>query len=129
MNYSASIVESNLRVNPAAIKDKVQVFAPATVANMICGFDILGFAVDYPGDEVVMHRVEEPGVRIRSIVGDEGRLPLDADKNTVASVRYVLLSVFSGNVGSGCAAGVPGITSIWQSLTLSLTSQQIVIVA
>ncbi|HAE67659.1 MAG TPA: homoserine kinase, partial [Sphingobacterium sp.] len=37
---------------------EVRVFAPATVANMICGFDILGFAVEQPGDEVVMRRTQ-----------------------------------------------------------------------
>lgn len=73
------------------ILSKVRVFAPATVANMICGFDILGFAVDYPGDEVHMYRVDEPGVRIRSIQGDDGRLPLDADKNTVSACVKNLL--------------------------------------
>ena len=73
------------------ISDKVRVFAPATVANMICGFDILGFAVDEPGDEVKMYRVSEPGVRIRSISGDDGRLPLDADRNTVSACVKMLL--------------------------------------
>ncbi|SFS87306.1 homoserine kinase [Sphingobacterium wenxiniae] len=73
------------------ILDQIRVFAPATVANMICGFDILGFAVDYPGDEVNMYRVAEPGVRIRSIQGDDGRLPLDADKNTVSACVKMLL--------------------------------------
>lgn len=71
--------------------DKVRVFAPATVANMICGFDILGFAVDRPGDEVKMYKVSTPGVRIRSIQGDDGRLPLDADKNTVSACVKMLL--------------------------------------
>ncbi|WP_164108765.1 MULTISPECIES: homoserine kinase [Sphingobacterium] len=74
------------------ILDKVRVFAPATVANMICGFDILGFAVDKPGDEVKMYRVAEPGVRIRSITGDDGRLPLDPDRNTVSACVKMLLS-------------------------------------
>jgi len=73
------------------ILDKVRVFAPATVANMICGFDILGFAVDEPGDEVKMYRVAEPGVRIRSIQGDDGRLPMDADRNTVSACVKMLL--------------------------------------
>src|SRR5690606_41415496 len=73
------------QIDFAKIVDEVRVFAPATVANMICGFDILGFAVDYPGDEVHMYRVPEPGVRIRSIRGDDGRLPLDADRNTVSA--------------------------------------------
>lgn len=73
------------------ILDQVHVFAPATVANMICGFDILGFAVDRPGDEVKMYRSSEPGVRIRSIQGDEGRLPLDPEKNTVSACVKMLL--------------------------------------
>ncbi len=80
------------RVNIANVKDKIRVFAPATVANMICGFDILGFAVDRPGDEVFMYRVSEPGVRIRSINGDDGRLPMDPDKNTVSACVKMLLA-------------------------------------
>jgi homoserine kinase len=79
------------KIDFAKILDDVRVFAPATVANMICGFDILGFAVDKPGDEVKMYRVKEPGVRIRSIKGDDGRLPLDADKNTVSACVKMLL--------------------------------------
>lgn len=73
------------------IIDEIRVFAPATVANMICGFDILGFAVDAPGDEVAMYRSAETGVRIRSIQGDDGRLPLDPDKNTVSACVKMLL--------------------------------------
>ncbi|WP_437922373.1 homoserine kinase [Sphingobacterium sp. LRF_L2] len=73
------------------LREQVHVFAPATVANMICGFDVLGFALDYPGDEVKMYRVAEPGVRIRAIHGDDGRLPLDADKNTVSACVKMLL--------------------------------------
>jgi len=76
------------------IRDSVRVFAPATVANMICGFDILGFAVDAPGDEVAMYRSDRPGVRIRSIKGDGGRLPLDPDKNTVSACVKTLLAEF-----------------------------------
>src|SRR5690606_11129416 len=79
------------RVDLNKVKTEVRVFAPATVANMICGFDILGFAVDSPGDEVYMIRSERPGVRIRSIQGDEGRLPLDPDKNTVSACVKSLL--------------------------------------
>jgi len=70
----------------------VRVFAPATVANMVCGFDILGFALDEPGDEVVMRRTHEPGVRIRRITGDEGRLPTAPEKNTVSASVVAFLS-------------------------------------
>lgn len=79
------------KIDFSKILDRVRVFAPATVANMVCGFDILGFAVDEPGDEVIMRRVDEPGVRIVSIRGDEGRLSLDTDKNTVGACAKMLL--------------------------------------
>lgn len=69
----------------------IHVFAPATVANVVCGFDVLGFAVHEPGDEVIMRLTGAPGVRITRITGDDGRLPLDAAKNTVsASVQHFL---------------------------------------
>ena len=47
----------------------IKVFAPATVANVVCGFDILGFAVNEPGDELLMELSENPGVIIESITG------------------------------------------------------------
>lgn len=83
--------EINRKVDLNKLLDKVHVFAPATVANMICGFDILGFALNEPGDEVIMRRVAEPGVRIVSIKGDNGRLPVDAAKNTVSACAQMLL--------------------------------------
>lgn len=63
---------------------RIKVFAPATVANVTCGFDILGFAVHQPGDEVIMELRDTPGVVIKSIKGDGGVLPKAADKNTVS---------------------------------------------
>lgn len=62
--------------------DSIRVFASATVANVACGFDILGFAINEPGDEVILRRRAEPGITISSITGDEGRLPYDPMKNT-----------------------------------------------
>ncbi|GAB3542526.1 homoserine kinase [Spirosoma fluminis] len=62
--------------------NSIQVFAPATVANVACGFDIFGFAVDSPGDQVTLTTREEPGVTITDIIGDEGRLPRETERNT-----------------------------------------------
>lgn len=82
------------------MKDQVRVFAPATVANMICGYDILGFALDRPGDEVQMRISEGPGVHIVQISGDEGRLPMDPEKNTVsASVKALLNALGKEDIG------------------------------
>ncbi|CDS92454.1 homoserine kinase [Sphingobacterium faecium] len=82
---------SKKKINLDNMLDHVHVFAPATVANMICGFDILGFALDEPGDEVIMRRKSTAGVVITKITGDDGRLPLDADKNTVSACVQFLL--------------------------------------
>lgn len=72
---------------------EVCVFAPATVANVACGFDVLGFAIGQLGDEVRGRKSDTPGITIREIVGDGGKLPLDPEKNTasiaaLATIRY-----------------------------------------
>ena len=80
--------------------ESIKVFAPATVANVVCGFDILGFAVNEPGDELIMEMTSKPGVNIISIEGDEGKLPLDPSKNTVsASVISLLKKLEREDVG------------------------------
>src|SRR6478672_1780820 len=71
--------------------ESIKVFAPATVANVVCGFDILGFAVNAPGDEPIMEMTNKAGVNIISIEGDEGKLPLDPTKNTVSATVISLL--------------------------------------
>lgn len=60
----------------------VKAFAPATVANVACGFDVLGFALNEPGDEVILSKNDSGKVQITNITGDDGRLPLEAEKNT-----------------------------------------------
>ena len=82
------------------MKDSIQVFAPATVANVVCGFDVLGFAVNEPGDEVIMRVTDKPGITISKITGDNGRLPLDPAKNTVSvSVQHYLKSIERTDIG------------------------------
>jgi len=77
----------------------IKVFAPATVANVVCGFDVLGFALHNPGDEVIMRKTNTPGVIIKSIVGDNGRLPLDPEKNTVGVSVLNFLKHIESNIG------------------------------
>lgn len=82
------------------MKHSIHVFAPATVANVVCGFDVLGFAVNEPGDEVIMRVSAKPGITISKITGDNGRLPLDPDKNTVSvSVQHYLESIGRRDIG------------------------------
>ena len=68
--------------------EEVKVFAPATVANVSCGFDVLGFCLDHIGDEVIVRKSDTPGVRITRIEGQD--LPL-ATKENVAGVAVEAL--------------------------------------
>ena len=77
----------------------ISAFAPATVANVACGFDILGFAVDSPGDKVTLTLNDTGDVKITSITGDGGLLPLDANSNTVSLVIREFLNHIGSNQG------------------------------
>jgi homoserine kinase len=57
----------------------VRVFSPATIANLNCGFDLLGVALEGIGDEIVLRKVPQKGIRITKIEG--ARLPLETLKN------------------------------------------------
>lgn len=125
------------------MKESIRVFAPATIANVVCGYDILGLAVDAPGDEVIMRKRSEPGVIITKITGDDGRLPLDASKNTVsASVEHYLQHIGRADVGveielhkqmpigsglgSSSASTVAGLFAINAMLDSPLTKMELV---
>ena len=70
---------------------EVRVFAPATVANVACGYDVLGIAIEAPGDEVVARWTDEPGLHIAKITGDDGKLPLEVEQNTAGVAALDLL--------------------------------------
>jgi homoserine kinase len=79
-------------MQPRSARTSVSVFAPATVANLGPGFDVLGVAVEGLGDTVIATRIDgEPGVELGEVTGDGGRLPRDPARNTatVAALRIV----------------------------------------
>ncbi|MEM1282825.1 MAG: homoserine kinase [Chlamydiota bacterium] len=81
-------------------KKSVKVFAPATVANIACGFDVLGFAVGEPGDVVKATLSDEPGVRIVNMTGDDGVLTSNPERNaaTVGVIKLLQDQVFEQGV-------------------------------
>jgi len=81
------------------INKKIKVFAPASVSNIACGFDIMGFALDNPGDEIELKIVEKPGVNIISIIGDEGKIPLDYKLNTCGFAVHKMSTALNLNFG------------------------------
>lgn len=73
------------------MKAGIKVFAPASVANVGCGFDILGFALEAPGDEIIGRLSDKPGLRITEITGAKGQLPYEVEKNTAGVAALNLL--------------------------------------
>ncbi len=70
---------------------RAEAFAPASMANLGVGFDILGLALSEPGDRVIAEFHDVPGVTIIEITGDNGKLPRAADKNTASVAAMSVL--------------------------------------
>ena len=69
----------------------IAAYAPGSVSNVACGFDVLGFALDEPGDIVVAAPQDDPGVSITAIHGDGGRLSNNPERNTASAAALALL--------------------------------------
>ncbi|MDE1923984.1 MAG: homoserine kinase, partial [Gammaproteobacteria bacterium] len=78
---------------------EVTAFAPATVANVAIGFDILGHTVEAIGDRVRLRRIADPVVRIASIGGIAGALPVEPERNTAGRAVQALIEDL--NLGHG----------------------------
>jgi homoserine kinase len=78
---------------------EVKAYAPATVSNLGPGFDVLGLALRAPGDTVTARMSPNPGVTIRRIEGDGGKLPTDARKNTAGIAAAAVLRCAGVDVG------------------------------
>ncbi|NJX16663.1 homoserine kinase [Tamlana crocina] len=68
--------------------EEIKIFSPATVANVACGFDVLGFCLDSVGDEMVIRKTPKKGIFITHIEGFN--LPYEAEKN-VAGVSALAM--------------------------------------
>lgn len=78
--------------------NQLKVFAPATVANVACGFDVLGLALDYPGDEALVTKTDKNDIVITACHNAEN-LPLAADKNVAGVAVKALLDKLGSNQG------------------------------
>ena len=77
--------------------DELKVFAPATVANLSCGFDVLGCCLDSIGDEMLIKKNDLGVVRITRVTGQE--LPMEADKNVAGVAVMALLEDLKSDLG------------------------------
>lgn len=77
--------------------EEVRVITPATVANVVCGFDCLGFALEQPFDEMTVQRMEEPGIRILN--RDDFGLPTDPERNVAGVAATAILTAAQADFG------------------------------
>lgn len=70
--------------------EEIKLFCTATIANVSCGFDVLGLALDNVGDEMIIRKVPKKGVTITKIVGQD--LPLETHKNVSGVAALAMLS-------------------------------------
>jgi len=69
--------------------EAIKIFCPATIANISCGFDVLGLALDAVGDEMIVRKVPKKGIRITKIIGQ--KLPTETHKNVAGVAGMALL--------------------------------------
>ena len=76
---------------------KVKISAPATVANLVCGFDILGMALNDPNDIMEVSLLDEPVIRIKH--ADNYDLPIEPTKNVAGAALLALLEACDDKIG------------------------------
>ena len=76
---------------------EIKIFTPATVANISCGFDILGLCLDTVGDEMIVREVPEKGIKLTKITGQ--KLPLETHENVAGVAGLALLEQVDASVG------------------------------
>ena len=129
-------------MSPTPTPKEIRVFAPATVANVACGYDVLGFAIDEPGDEIVVRHSDKPGLRITKITGDGGKLPKTVEGNTAGVSAMDLLRhlgmtdrgiemeihkkmPFGSGLGSSAASAVAGAYAVNKLIGEPLSKKQL----
>ena len=76
---------------------KIKIFSPATVSNVACGFDILGFPIESFGDEMTISKSDNMGVRITKVEGYP--IPSDPKKNVATVSAEKLIKDLKPNCG------------------------------
>jgi homoserine kinase len=77
--------------------DQIEVFCPGSVANISCGFDVLGFCLEPVGDLMKVTKTDKPGITIGSIKGQD--LPKDTSKNVASVAAMALLEAHPSSFG------------------------------
>ena len=129
---------------------KARASAGATVGNVICGFDILGLALENTnndlGDIVEVTRRPNPGIRIKSVHSKDSGIPTDPLKNVagVAAMEVLQRSdepetgleieiwkglPLSGGMGGSSASSVASAIATDSLLNTKLSKQELIVCA
>lgn len=119
---------------------EIRIFAPATVANLSCGFDVLGCCMDTVGDEMRIIKNTHNKVRITKIVGQE--LPMDPLQNVAGVAVLAMLEALQekqgfdieitknikvgSGIGSSAASAAGAVFAVNQLLGTPFTSMQLI---
>jgi homoserine kinase len=76
---------------------EIKIFCPATIANLSCGFDVLGLCLDTIGDEMIIRKTEATGIRITKITG--ANLPMEPENNVAGVAALAMLSQWPTDFG------------------------------
>lgn len=79
------------------IMNEIKIFCPATIANLSCGFDVLGLCLETAGDEMIIRKSAIKGIRITKIVGAD--LPLETEKNVAGVAALAMLEAVETEFG------------------------------
>lgn len=77
--------------------NRIKLFCPATIANLSCGFDVLGLCLDTIGDEMIIYKTDTKGIRITRITGAD--LPLEPEQNVAGVAAMALLEAVQPDCG------------------------------
>ncbi len=127
------------------IRERVRVFAPATLSNLGPGFDVLGLAIEEPGDVVDAEWSDRPGVEIAGIRGNADRLTTDPTRNVVGIAAGAALRLaaagprppgvrlwldkrmpLASGLGSSAASSVAGALAVNELLGGALDRDQLI---
>lgn len=120
---------------------KVKVFAPATSANVVVGFDILGFAISDLGDEVTLIKSADHYVKITSLSCNDN-IPVESERNTATVAMQAMLDYLnlkqgfdviiqknipvSSGLGGSAASSVAAVTALNAFLKKPLSREELV---
>ncbi len=77
--------------------NEITLFTPATIANISCGFDVLGLCLETVGDQMTIRKTTSKGIKITQIIGQD--LPLETKKNVAGVAALALLENIDTTLG------------------------------